>query len=46
MNGAVLNLSIVAGVGLFYCYHCDLEKLLTSEKCLTDVPSKQEHHLT
>lgn len=37
MHGAVLNPSVVVGVGLSYCYHSHLEKLLTSEKCLTDV---------
>lgn len=40
MNGAVLNPCVVFGVGLFYCYHCDLEELLYSEKCLAEVPSK------
>lgn len=40
MNGAVLNPCVVFGVGLFYCYHCDLEELLNSEKCLADVPLK------
>lgn len=40
MNGAVLNPGGVVGVSLFSCYHCDLEELITSEKCLTDVPSK------
>lgn len=40
MNGAVLNLCVVVGVGLFSYYHCDLEELLTSGKCLADVPAK------
>lgn len=39
MSGAVLNPCIVVGVVLFYSNHCDLEKLLTDEKCLTDVLS-------
>lgn len=40
MNGAVLKPCIVVGVSLFYCDHCDLEELLTAEKCLADVLSK------
>lgn len=40
MNRTVLSPCVVVEVDLFYCHHCDLEELLTSENCLADVPSK------